>query len=163
MRFTRAEMIRVCREYGQRINQLPEPIDGAQLLWAISGVESSFGANSVPRFEPAYGPGGRYADASLFQEHGRLAASSLGPWQLMFVNCPPGFTPHDMSDLYKAAHATVWFMNRQLNRFKPADLRAIGAIWNGGNPGAIRLEQVQRYVRKLERYYATPMDQEVMV
>jgi hypothetical protein len=161
MRYTRAEMTRICREYGPQVAQLPEGIDGPQLLWAISGVESSFGANSKPRYEPAYGPGGRYFVAVLWEKHGRNSASSLGPWQLMFCNCPPNYTPEDMDDLGKAAAATVWFMNRQINRFKPVNLAAIAAIWNGGHPGAHRLEQVQRYIRKLEQYYALGMEEEV--
>ena len=31
-----------------------KPIDGVRLLWALCGVESSFGANMAPRHEDVY-------------------------------------------------------------------------------------------------------------
>lgn len=163
MRFPRAEIVRVCRHYGQLIEGLPQGIDGAQLLWAIAGNESSFGTNAKPVYEAAYGPNGRYHHPKNWEKFGRLAASSLGPWQLMFVNAPPLTTPEDMQDLDKAAQATVWFMNSQIRRFKPTTLASIGAIWNGGNPHAHRREDVSAYIKKLERNYQVPMEEEVKV
>lgn len=163
MRYTRAEISRVSRIYGNLVEGLPLDLDGPQLLWAIAGVESSFGANSRAVFEPAYGPTGRYAHAINWERYGKVSASSLGPWQLMFVNCPPHFVPGDMEDLDKAAAATVWFLNRQIKRFKPQNLATIGAIWNGGNPHARRLTVVQDYIRKLERAYRVSMQPEVVI
>lgn len=163
MRYTRAEISRACRIYGDLVLGLPEDLDGPQLLWAISGNESSFGANSRAVYEPAYGPEGRYAHLKNWERFGRVSASSLGPWQLMFVNCPPHYVPADMEDLDKAAAASVWFLNRQLQRFKPQTLAAIGAIWNGGNPHAHRLTVVQHYIRKLERNYREPMEEVLTV
>jgi hypothetical protein len=163
MRFSRQEITRICREFGPLIEGLPDDIDGAQLLWAIAGNESSFGINSRSVYEPAYGPNGRYHVQKNWERFGKLAASSLGPWQLMFVNCPPGYTPDDMIDLQKAAAATVWFMNNQLRRFKPTTLASIGAIWNGGNPHAHKRADVTEYIKKLERNYRVPMELELIV
>jgi hypothetical protein len=158
-RYTRAEIIRACRTYGSQIEGLPEGIDGAQLLWAISGNESSFGANARAMYEPAYGPNGRYAHPQNWAKYGKPSASSLGPWQLMYVNAPPGYTPADIQDdLDTAAKVSVWFMNKQIARFKPMNLATIGSIWNGGNPHAWKHEPVQVYIKKLERNYQVPME-----
>lgn len=157
MNFTRLQIADACRAYGPQLTELPYGVDGAQLLWALAGNESSFGANCAPRHEPAYDVGGRYADADLLARFGRAAACSYGPWQIMFANCPSHYIPEDMNDLDKAAVATVLFLNRQLNRFRPSTLRSIGAIWNGGNPGALKRPEVQVYADRLERNYAVPL------
>lgn len=157
MNFTRQQIADACRAYGAQLTDLPDGVDGAQLLWALAGNESSFGANCTPRYEPAYDVGGRYADAALLARFGRAAACSYGPWQIMFGNCPTNFIPSDMEDLDKAAVATILFLNRQLNRFRPSTLRSIGAIWNGGNPSALQRHEVQVYADRLERNYAVPV------
>lgn len=65
----------------------------AKLLWAIAGVESSFGERSNPRHESGYCYGGRYYDAELSAAWGCLAHCSYGPWQVMFPHFPKGVTP----------------------------------------------------------------------
>lgn len=157
MNYTRQQIADVCRAYGPQLTDLPDGVDGAQLLWALAGNESSFGANCTPRYEPAYDAGGRYADAGLLAQFGRAAAMSYGPWQIMFVNCPRNYSPADMYDLDKASVATVLFLNRQLNRFRPVTLRYLGAIWNGGNPGAINIPAVAQYAERLAENYSVPM------
>lgn len=159
MDYSRQQIAAVCESYGGQVAPLPAGVTGPQLLWALSGNESSFGANCTPRYEPAYDTGGRYADAALLARFGRAAACSYGPWQVMFVNLPSNFTPADMDDLDKAAAATIIFLNRQLNRFSPPTLRSIGAIWNGGNPGALQRPEVQDYANELERNYAILMEE----
>ena len=162
MNFTRLQIADACRAYGPQLTELPYGVDGVQLLWALSGNESSFGANCTPRYEPAYDVGGRYADADLLARFGRAAACSYGTWQIMFVNCPPNYVPSDMNDLDKAAVATILFLNRQLNRFRPSTLELIGAIWNGGNPLALSSFRVQHYADELVRNYAVPMPTETV-
>ena len=166
MSYTRQQIASACQSYGSQVGPLPANIDGAQLLWALSGNESSFGANCTPRHEPAYDVGGFIYEAhtldaerlrTLVEQFGSLAASSFGPWQIMFVNCPPNYIPEDMNNLDKAAVATLLFLNRQLNRFRPSTLELIGAIWNGGNPGALQRPEVQVYADRLERNYAVPL------
>lgn len=158
MNYTRQQIASACQSYGSQVGPLPANLNGAQLLWALAGNESSFGANCTPRHEPAYDEGGRYADAELLAQFGSAAAYSYGPWQIMFVNCPRNYSPSDMYDLDKATVATVLFLNRQINRFRPVTLRYLGAIWNGGNPGALELPDVQIYADKLERNYTVPME-----
>lgn len=53
-------------------------------LYALSGIESSYGFNDIPRYEPAYDRGGMYASAphlkKALEKYGALAACSYGPW-----------------------------------------------------------------------------------
>lgn len=151
----------VCRKYGPSLGPLPPDIDGILLLWAISGVESSFGRNLTPRHEPAYDVGGRYAThppiPHLLQQYGRAAACSYGPWQLMLPYAG-GCSPTDMDDPDKAALATVSFLNADLRRFQPATLDIIGAIWNAGHP-----RDDPAYTGKLEASYAVPIPDETPV
>lgn len=157
MNYIRQQIATACRSYGSQITGLPDGVDGEHLLWALSGNESSFGANCAPRHEPAYDVGGRYANAALLARFGHAAACSYGPWQIMFVNCPPNFIPEDMDNLDKAAAATILFLNRQLTRFRPSTLELIGSIWNGGNPLALSSVRVQHYADELVRNYAVPL------
>jgi hypothetical protein len=69
------------------------PLDKTKLLWAIAGVESSFGLNSTPRHEPGYCFGGRYFDRERTHDWGCLAHCSYGPWQVMFSHFPLGVSP----------------------------------------------------------------------
>ena len=109
--FTQQEIAAQCRISGPQLIGLPAGIDGAQLLWAISGNESSFGANCTPRHEPAYDVGGRYGSNAvmvpLLTEWGSAAACSYGPLQLMFCNAPAGATPSDFDDLPTAFKYSV--------------------------------------------------------
>ena len=65
MNFDKEEIVAACREYGPQIVGLPVGIDGAQLLWAMSGNESSFGANCAPRHEPAFDVDGVYGSGPV--------------------------------------------------------------------------------------------------
>jgi hypothetical protein len=69
------------------------PLDKVRLLWAIAGVESSFGFNCNPRHEQGYCFGGRYLDPARTREWGCLAHCSYGPWQVMFPHFPLGVSP----------------------------------------------------------------------
>jgi len=69
------------------------PLDKVRLLWAISGVESSFGLNCNPRHEHGYCFGGRYLDPERTREWGCLAHCSYGPWQVMFPHFPLSVSP----------------------------------------------------------------------
>ena len=55
---------------------IPLGINSEKLLIALATVESSFGQNNVPRYEPAYGPGGRYFAA----DHVKRAYKNWGAW-----------------------------------------------------------------------------------
>lgn len=159
--FTQSDIAAQCRISGPQLRPLPDGVDGAQLLWAISGNESSFGANCTPRHEPAFDVGGVYGDGAVMRpllvKYGAAAACSYGPWQLMFANAPAGWEPDDLSDLPKAARATVLFLNRLLVRFQPSTLAGIGECWNAGHPMTVPPPGVARYVAELAKNYAVPM------
>lgn len=68
----------------------PPGIDAARLLGALALVESSGGHDRAPRFEPAYGPDGRYFAHSdlvkrLYRDFGAHAACSYSSWQILYV------------------------------------------------------------------------------
>ena len=159
--YTKVQISAQCRISGPDIIGLPEGVDGSQLLWALSGNESSFGANVTPRHEPAYDVGGVYGDGpvmkSLLARYGSAAACSYGPWQIMFCNVPAGWSPSDMDDLPKAARATVLFLNSLLERFTPWTLAEVGECWNGGHTMETPPPGVARYVHDLIANYAVQM------
>lgn len=163
MNYTHEQIAAQCQASGTDLWPLPDGVTGAQLLWAISGNESSFGADCDPRHEPAFDAGGIYGDGPvmkpLIAKFGSAAACSYGPWQLMFCNAPSGWMPDDMNDLAKAARATVLYLNRFLTRFYPSSLAGIGECWNAGHTMDIPTPGVARYVADLAKNYAVPMSE----
>jgi hypothetical protein len=159
--FTQQQIADICRIYGPQLTNLPSGIDGAQLLWAIAGNESSFGENCAPRHEPAFDVGGVYGNGavmkSLLAQYGSAAASSYGPWQILFCNCPAGYQPLDMGDLDKAAHATVRYLNQLIARWTCTGLSDVGECWNAGHPMLNPSAGVARYVSDLAGNYKVPM------
>lgn len=157
--FTQAQIAAACAQYGPQVAPLPDGIDGAQLLWAMSGNESSFGANVTPRHEAAFDVGGIYGAseqmAPLLALYGAAAACSYGPWQIMFCNVPEA-TPGSFDDLNFCAIASVAFLNKQLARFEPQTLGDIGSIWNAGHVQNPYSAQVQVYVDRLVQNLAVP-------
>lgn len=161
MSFTREQVAEQCRSFGAEIAPLPLGLTGYQLLWAISGCESTFGENVTPRHEPAYDTGGAYADnepmPELLEKYGRAAACSYGPWQVLLANAA-SFTPEELhGDVQQAALATTAFMNSLLRRFRPATLAEIASCWNAGHIQKPLSVGVQRYAEDLAKFYAEPM------
>lgn len=157
---TREEVAAQCRKFGAEVQPLPQGIAGYQLLWALSGVESSFGSNVKPRHEPAYDVGGEYAGNApcpeLLAKYGRAAACSYGPWQVLLVNAPD-FTPAELAEPGNAAQASVTYLNSLLRRFKPQTLAEIGSCWNAGHIQKPLSVGVARYANDLTKFYAEPM------
>jgi hypothetical protein len=143
---------------GPQLAPLPKGVDGAKLLWALSGNESSYGLNTTPRHEPAFDAGGTYGDGPvmrpLLAKFGKAAACSYGPWQLMFCNAPAGFTPESFGDLHQCAVATVERLNAFLRKWQPQALAGIAECWNGGHPMANPVAGVAAYAHELATNYA---------
>lgn len=62
----------------------------AAFLFALSGKETTHGIENIPRYEPAFGPGGLYYQKSkllkeLYRKFGALASCSWGPWQILAI------------------------------------------------------------------------------
>ncbi|HVW78503.1 MAG TPA: hypothetical protein VHB45_12880 [Alloacidobacterium sp.] len=165
----REQLAKICGVYGASLSSSllgiadpdGKPLDGARLLWAISGCESSFGANLKPRHEPAYDVGGEYSThppmPELLEKFGSAAACSYGPWQILFVNAPEGFRPSDFDDLQFAAQATTAFLGKLLRACRPTTLAEIASCWNAGHVQNPLSPGVARYAADLTRYYAEPL------
>lgn len=160
MTFSREEVARACRAWGKML-WIPQgaAIDGPQLLWALSGNESSFGANATPRHEPAYDFGGRFSEnplqAKLLGLYGSAGACSYGPWQEMLVNCGDGTTPDDMTNLNRCAMETVTFINRRILKLEQA--KTIAEIAEAYNSGKWQWHEVppgvETYAADCVKYY----------
>lgn len=157
---TRAELKALSDFHSKGLN-IDEPDDAKSFLFALCGVESSFGSNNVPRYEPAYGPNGLYYRRSKqlqaeYAKYGALASCSYGPWQMMYVVALElGYDRHPL-DLWNA-NVQLPFVVKYLNRAKGHGAKSLwdlAASYNGGL-GAIkkRSEMVQKYVAKVERIY----------
>lgn len=162
--YAKEKIAEACLEYGKLLDLegtddgTGKPIDGARLLWAIAGVESSFGANCKPRVEPAYSYGGKYSaklpQADLLHEFGCDAACSYGPWQIMLCNAY-GYKPTELAmDLDKACVATVGFIRRWcINTQQCKTLRDFADAYNSGSPRDSIVPE--KYIEKVRNYYFT--------
>jgi hypothetical protein len=154
--FTREQIAAVCVQYGSQVGPLPPGVDGTQLLFAISGVESSFGADCQPRHEPAFDTGGMYATHApmpqLLSLYGSSGACSFGPLQIMLCNAPSTYSPVTFDQLDLAMSASVLFLNSKLRQWKPQTLAQIGECWNAGH-----ITPDPAYEGKLAFTYATAM------
>ncbi len=158
--FAASEIAAACRKWGAGLH-VPAGIDGARLLWAISGCESSFGANCLPRHEMYYhnlALEGKNAQlVALTKMYGCDAHSSFGPWQELLVNCGPDTRPEDFANLDRAAMETVQFINwRILGLEQATTVEQVAVAYNSGKwkwmttpPGAAN------YAQECLRYYNT--------
>lgn len=160
--FTRDEIAAACRKWGSNL-AVPEGIDGAQLLWAISGCESSFGANCKPRHEPYYhdlaAKGTNAQLVALTKQWGCDAHSSFGPWQELLVNCTPDMRPQDFADVDRAADQAVRFINRRILLLEKATtITQIAEAYNSGKWKWLAVPPgVARYAAQCEQYYTVAM------
>lgn len=170
MKIDRSQLAEVCKRYGVFVVGLPPEINGAALLWALAGNESSFGQNVVSRHEPEYCSQmawhkyftpdakeawklrpGKYANdprqPELHRDFGCLACSSLTPWQIMAVHAI-GYTPLELlNDLEKGAEAVVSFLNRRIAALHSKTLADVAYLWNGGGVS-------DQYITDLKSNYA---------
>jgi len=164
MTFTRAQIADVCRDNAHTLPASLESIgiNRAQLLFALSGNESTFGANPVPRHEPSWDIGGSfYAESaiqrSLVKEYGSHAACSYGPWQLAFFNFKQPVSPEQCSALEIAVVNTAAYLESLIVKHSLTTLESIGVCWNHGSPMAILTPGVSAYVAELRANYNVPL------
>lgn len=162
----------LCVEFGQEI-KLPMGciLDPATLLWALSGNETSFGANTTPHHEAVYCPFTR-PQAGLYYrqnkevrdqtaEHGCLAHMSYGPLQVMYYNVmkflKPAFEPVDLISNPRVGFAAgVAFLNAEIFlRQQCKTLETIGDAYNSGNAKDAIVPA--DYIQKLKLNYAQPL------
>lgn len=166
-RYTREQIAAACRKWGSQL-WLPSAwgIDGAKLLWALSGCESSFGANCAPRHEMAYCTGGYSTNPevrSLTAKYGHAAHCSFGPWQTLLVNVEKydsvgkllvasEVSPDEMMDCDQACQRAAEFINNCILRREGA--RTVGEIADAYNSGDWRDRIVPvPYIAMCEKYY----------
>ena len=150
----------LCRKYAGPLKDTDDgtgnPIDGARLLWAIAGNESTFGDNCKPRHEPAYDVGGVYYNRSsavqaTVKRWGPAAACSYGPWQVLLVNTQ--CSPEELgSDPTKACEAAVHYISTFVLGFRKA--RTLAQILDTYNSGNWRDANVPlKYIHDGTNYY----------
>ena len=174
--FTKSEVARVCLLYGALLDVVGcadtagAPLDGAQLLWALAGCESRFGANCTPRHEPGYcdktngfywrrakldtlKSGQKHRLILLTEQFECDAHKSYGPWQIMHVNAF-AWKPEEFRSVETCALATVAFLNKEiLQKQRARTLEQIADAYNSGN---FRDDNKPvDYIVKLKQYYAT--------
>jgi hypothetical protein len=121
-----------------RLNIGRDQMNRERLLAALCMQESTGWKDRRPNFEPAFYLGGKFASAPLInhwqtgvepelhEAMGKLAASSFGPWQLMFpVAVELGFQGHpcELADPYVNIEFAIRYINsRCLDKgLKPDD------------------------------------------
>lgn len=155
MKVDTATLVALCLKYGPELH-VPAGVAGPQLLWALSGNESSFGAHCPPKHEDGYCYGHKYYDAGYSQSWGCLAHCSFSPWQIMATNARQ-YTPLElMQDPEKALITVVSHINRKiLAAQKAATLSEIADAYNSGNWRDAIVPQ--DYIDKLHRNYLVAM------
>lgn len=130
-----------CQAIGPSVPPLSHngaPCEGALVLWALAAVESSYGRDrAMSRYEPAYAPGGYVYHTSpkvqaLWNQYGRLGASSWGTWQMMLSTARDlGFTgePTELMDEAVLAPLVV----RYIVRSQALTLLDVADAYNSGN------------------------------
>jgi len=118
-------------------------VDGATLLWAISGIESSHGRDRLhARQESNYSPGGLFYARSVdlqqsWKTHGVLAACSFGSWQVLYqVARELGFKgqPEELKDdRICCAMATVLILERLIRKQGAKTLTEVLDSFNSGS------------------------------
>jgi hypothetical protein len=151
--FTRLEVADEFRKWGTHL-WVPSDIDGPRLLWALSGCESSFGANCTPRHEAIYCTG-RYSQSpevvQLTKLYGHGAHCSYGPLQILLVNCI-GASPQDMSSLSRAVMESAGFINRRI--LKAQGAKTVAEIADAYNSGTWRDQIIpEKYIAYCQKYY----------
>ena len=148
------EFEELCRMGGAMLRGAPADVDFDALLYAIGGVESSFGKWFGPRHEKAYCRGGRYFDRKLTRKYNCLAHCSYGYWQVMYANAArinARVEPSLMLDPLHALPITIGWMQHVVGR-GAVTVRDIADAWNSGSHRDAIVPV--RYIEKVERLYA---------
>jgi hypothetical protein len=138
---SQAGIVATSIEYGEKLSRIRKMGGEYQpdaFLVALSGIESSFGLNDIPRYEPAYGYGGRYAKAShlakALERYGALAACSYGPWQVMYIVAYElGFRDHPLRLWHRRLNCQ--FAVEKINQLIDRGAKTVSQILDGYNSG----------------------------
>jgi len=168
--FSKSDIAAACALYGARVPLLPAGVDPAQLMWAVANNESIHHDSHPdrlfcdPRFEPAWYLGGGLCNPEQQQYcdlYGRDAASSFGPWQVMFWHCHGAYKPAEFVELDPCAALYLMFMQKMMPYQRPPTLEAIFQMYNCGHwegrGGPIPDSTVQYVKRGVAWYDGSPV------
>lgn len=157
---TKTELEGICKLHA---NDLNFDGDRAALLMAITGCESSFGSNNVPRFEFGYSKSSMaYRRSELLQEGyklwGDLCAMSYGAHQILWITArelgyPLQSSPLDLHSSFISIPYVIDMLNGLIKRGAML-IEEIGCCYNGGI-GALKNPQAgsMKYAKILRQYY----------
>ena len=131
--------------------------DPIALLGALAKVESSFGAMNVPRAEPAWLPGGKYFDMSLYKKWGSLAAMNFSSFQIMHpVAVELGYNKdRNPLELWNDEVAIFWVCQYIKKRILGRGASSLSDFADGFNSGTHLDKYVPtNYIEKFEKEYA---------
>lgn len=164
MNLPRTLVASLCNAYAGELIEVPG-VDAERLLWALSGNESSFGADFSPRHEPAYCHGGPMFNAADTRNWGCLAHCSYGPWQVMFANFPPGISPQALIQVGPGMaeiciRAAIADLNAAI-KSGAVTLEQIAEVYNAGSlrPKIVPADYISRLVAN---YNTVPMPAQVL-
>lgn len=114
--------------------------DPTALLRTIAMLESSYGYNNVPRFEPAYYVGGFLYQRSeelrkLVAKYNKAASCSYSSFQIMYSTaCELGYVgiPTNLTDNV-AIEYCVKYINNRIIKYGPDDIGDFFDAYNSGN------------------------------
>ena len=115
---------------------VPPGIDPVKILCAILHNESSYGVFNVPRFEKAYGPGGKYYNHTQYTLWGAWACCSYSSFQIMYPTARElGFTgtPGQLWNDEEAIKWAIKLINVRIIRKQGA--KTVNQIADGYNSG----------------------------
>lgn len=166
---SKVEIENLCRFHASELI-LPSDIDPWAFLVAISGCETSFGSNNVPRFEFGYSKSSlAYKRSQLLQEGyahwGDLCANSYGPHQILWIvarelGYPLAMNPNQLTRGVVSIPYVVEHLNgfKKYNASKKEDF---AACYNAG-PGILKNKDPdaypKRYVQKFLGFYSDLTD-----
>lgn len=133
------------------------------LLMAITGNESSFGLNNVPRFELGYSRSSlAYKRSALLQEgyklYGDLCAMSYGAHQILWISArelgyPIGLNPLNLQSSNVSIPYVVDLINKLIKQGADT-VEKIGIAYNSGIGGLnVPNADAIKYSKKLRNYY----------
>jgi len=159
---SKAELENIYRYHSGELRLFPGE-DPFAFLCAISDIETSFGANNVPRFELGYSRSSlSYKRSKLLQEghkkYGDLCAMSYGSHQILWIVARELGYPENSSpvDLWSSIISLPYVVEKlnSLHAYGPQNVTQLAAMYNAG-PGVLKdmNKWPADYVQKFTFYY----------
>lgn len=150
---------RLIKEHAPTIKDLPQTLDAEALLWALYHCERYDPNNKVPRFEPAYAPGGRYYASNQqvrinYASYGREAACSYSNFQILYATARElGYTgpPAALDSDSIALPYVCEYIHRRIFDKGATTPEQVADAYNSGSYQDSN--KPEKYIAKFRRYY----------